>query len=464
MSDHFQAFTAKMRAEGLPEVAVRCFEHHLSRLAEGDEGTLGRDTIAPIETLPDAKHLEPHLPSGTAGLDRVVVIKLNGGLGTSMGLERAKSLLAVRDGLSFLDLIARQILALRRTHGAVAPLLLMNSFKTEQESLAAVAPYTELGSGALPLSFLQHRIPKILGDRPAPASHPTDPALEWCPPGHGDLYPALDSSGTLDLLLEQGIDYAFVSNADNLGAVLDAALLGYMIDNQLEFVMEAADRTPADTKGGHLCSLSDGRLALRESAQCPAGEEHEFQDISLYRYFNTNNVWFHLPTLRDLLDRHRGVLPLNTIVNRKTLDPRDPNSAPVIQLETAMGAAISVFPRAAAVRVPRQRFSPVKTTSDLLAVRSDAYQLTADSRIVLCPERSAPPSVSLDQRFYTVLDEFERRFPAGPPSLRDCVSLRIEGDVFFEASVRCVGEVRIVAADTPAVVKAGTELEGDVLL
>jgi UTP--glucose-1-phosphate uridylyltransferase len=449
----------------MPDPAIRTFLFHLDRVASGETGTLERDRIDPIDTLPDAELLSAStVDTGARALAHTVVVKLNGGLGTSMGLERAKSLLEVRNGLSFLDLIARQVLAVRSVTGAQIPLLLMNSFRTAADSEAVLARYPELAVDDLPLGFVQHKVPKVLADTLAPVESPADPELAWCPPGHGDLYTALATSGVLDRLLERGVRYAFVSNADNLGAVLDPALLGSMIDRGADFMMEAADRTPADRKGGHLCAFHDGRLALRESAQCPPDEVDEFQDVMRYRYFNTNNLWIRLDALRALLDAHDDVLPLDTIVNRKTLDPRDPSSPQVLQLETAMGAALSLFRRAAAVRVPRRRFSPVKTTSDLLGVRSDAYELGDDWRITLRPEREAPPNIDLDDRYFKLIDDFEARLKYGVPSLRHCDALSVDGDVWFGTDVEIRGAVRIVTTGTRAVVPSGTVVEEDLEL
>jgi len=462
--DALDSVTAVLQAAGMPEPAVRCFVYHYQRLLLGELGVMAQDEILPVESLPHAEDLGGREALGLETLGRTVVIKLNGGLGTSMGLVGPKSLLPVREGLTFLDLIARQVLALRTRLGIDVPLLLMNSFRTEAASLEALQAYPDLAVRGLPLSFLEHRVPKILAEdgRAAPELHPGDES--WCPPGHGDLYTALETSGLLDRLLDSGYRYAFVSNADNLGAILDPALLGYMVGSGASFMMEVTDRTEADRKGGHLCRLRGGELALREAAQAPPGELDEFQDIERHRYFNTNNLWIDLEVLHDLLDRHGGYLPLATIVNRKTLDPRDPDSPPVVQLETAMGGAVSLFPHAAAVRVPRRRFSPVKTTNDLLAVRSDAYELTDDARIVLHHGRQRPPSVQLDPRFYRLIDNFEERFPEGPPSLLHCREIVVEGNVFFGTGVTARGSVRIVAPDDPVHLPAGVLLEGHVTL
>ncbi|WP_374685892.1 UTP--glucose-1-phosphate uridylyltransferase, partial [Promineifilum sp.] len=336
----FAPFAARMADEGLPDLFIRHFAHYYDALLHGDDGLIAEDDIRPVDALDDAARLPaPYADAGRDALSRVVTIKLNGGLGTSMGLTGPKSLLIVKEGLTFLDIIARQ--ALRDG----APLLLMNSFVTDAESLAVLARYPEL-DGDLPLSFVQHKQPKIAVDDCGPIDWPADPELEWCPPGHGDLYTALVTSGMLDRLLDAGLEYAFVSNADNLGAVLDPAILGYLVERRLPFLMEVADRTAADRKGGHLARRPDGGLLLREIAQCPAGDLPAFQDIARHRYFNTNNLWVNLLALRAVLSEREYHLGLPMIRNRKTVDPRDPASPAVYQLETAMGSAIAVFPGA----------------------------------------------------------------------------------------------------------------------
>jgi UTP--glucose-1-phosphate uridylyltransferase len=278
-----------------------------------------------------------------------------------------------------------------------------------------------------------------------------DPALEWAPPGHGDLYPSLLSSGMLDALLDGGYDYAFVANVDNLGAVMDERILAWFAREKIPFAMEVADRTPADRKGGHLARRGGrGRgLVLREIAQTPDDDVDAFQDIERHRYFNTNTLWIDLRALRAVLDERDGVLGLPMIVNRKTVDPGDSSSTPVIQLETAMGAAIDVFDGARAIRVPRTRFAPVKTTNDLLALRSDAYVLHGDGRIALAPERdgAGAPLVELDSAHFKLLRDFDARFPAGAPSLVGCERLTVDGDVTFGAGVVVRGAVTVEQGD-----------------
>jgi UTP--glucose-1-phosphate uridylyltransferase len=277
-------------------------------------------------------------------------------------------------------------------------------------------------------------------------SWPHDPDLEWAPPGHGDLYTSLVTSGMLEQLLDRGYEYAFVSNADNLGATLDERILGWFARERLPFAMEVADRTEADRKGGHLARRRDGGgLLLREIAQTPDDDVDSFQDTSRHRFFNTNTLWVNLRALSELLDARDGVIGLPMIVNRKTVDPGDKSSPNVIQLETAMGAAIDAFEGAAALRVPRERFAPVKTTDDLLVVRSDSYVLTDDAHVVVSPERRLPglPLVELDGDYFKLLRDFDARFPSGPPSLVECERLRVNGDVRFGERVVVRGDVTV---------------------
>ncbi len=435
-AEAFAPFARRMQAEGLPSLVIDTFQHYYRQLLAGASGLIPESEIEPVDDLPQVAQLPAHLArTGARTLPHTVMIKLNGGLGTTMGMQGPKSLLKVRGDLTFLDIIARQAL-----HSGVH-LVLMNSFHTRAASLAALQPYKDLRKD-IPLDFVQHKVPKIDQATLQPVTWPQNPQLEWNPPGHGDLYTALITSGMLQKLLAAGIEYAFVSNVDNLGAVIDPVILGYMVQEGLPFLMEVAERTAMDRKGGHLARRGD-QLILREAAQCPPGEVAAFQDIQRYRYFNTNNIWLHLPALQKRLQESNGMLNLPLIVNRKSVDPRDPTSTPVFQLETAMGSAIAVLPGSAAICVSRRRFAPVKGTNELLAVRSDAYELTPDARLIPNPERKLPPlTIDLDPHYYKMIDDLEARFPAGPPSLRDCQHLRVRGDVRFGRDIVLRGEVR----------------------
>ena len=440
--DRFAPFEIKMTAAGMGDAAIRAFRRNYEALLREETGLIPEETITSAEGLTSLETIAAVGVEDAALLAQAVVIKLNGGLGTGMGLQGPKSLLAVRDGVNFLDLMVRQILDLRKSSGAKVRLLLMNSFSTSGDTLAHMEKYRADGlADAAEVELMQNQIPKIDAATLEPVAWPANPDHEWCPPGHGDLYPALVGSGWLDRLLAEGVKYAFVSNSDNLGAILDPAILSHFANGGAPFLMEVTRRTAADRKGGHLAvRKSDGRLLLREVAQCPESDVEFFQDIERHQYFNTNSLWLRLDLLKEQLAADAGVLPLPMIRNNKTVDPRDKKSLPVVQLEIAMGAAIECFDGAMAIEVPRSRFAPVKTTGDLLALRSDAYEVLADGQVRLAASRNGvPPNIVLSDE-YKLVDQLT---PLGVPGLLRCQTLKVSGPVHFADGVVIEGDVEI---------------------
>jgi UTP--glucose-1-phosphate uridylyltransferase len=450
----------KMREGDVHPVAIDVFSHYYEQLESGATGLISEADIRPLEDVPALADLPDDAAAGSEALGSTVVIKLNGGLGTSMGMDRAKSLLPVRDGLSFLDIIARQVLAARTRWQVTVPLVLMNSFRTRDDSLEALAAYDDLAVDGLPLDFMQNREPKLLVEDLTPVSWPDDPSLEWCPPGHGDLYTALVASGLLTALRNAGYRRAFVSNSDNLRATVDPRIAAWFAQSGAPFATEVTRRTPADRKGGHLAiRKDDGRLVLRETAQTSSEDAEALRDIGTHRYANTNNLWLDLDALADKLDETGGVLGLPLIRNDKTVDPSDSSSPEVIQVESAMGAAVEVFEGALALEVDRSRFLPVKSTNDLLGLRSDVYTFTSSAELAYADGVTAPPLVDLDGDYYKLMRDFDQRFPQGPPSLREATSLTVAGDWTFGRDVVVRGDVRIDADGAPGTIES-TTLEG----
>jgi UDP-N-acetylglucosamine pyrophosphorylase len=460
---NFTAFEKKMASAGMGEAVIRVFRRNYEALMRQETGMIPETSISPADGLPSLGSLSAQAGATDASLlSQVVVIKLNGGLGTGMGLQGPKSLLAVRDGVNFLDLMVRQIMDLRKRSGTAVRLLLMNSFSTSRETLAHLDHYRADGlANAGEVELMQNQIPKIDARTMEPVEWPSDPELEWCPPGHGDLYPALVGSGWLDRLLAEGVKYAFVSNSDNLGAILDPVILRHFAESGSPFLMEVTQRTAADRKGGHLAvRKGDGRLLLREVAQCPDEDLEAFQDIARHRYFNTNSLWIRLDLLKEQLVANDGALPLPMIRNNKTVDPRDKKSTPVVQLETAMGAAIECFQGASAIEVPRSRFAPVKTTADLLALRSDAYDVLGDGQVRLAASRQGVPPVIMLSDDYKLVDQIEA---LGVPSLIDCTSLTVKGPIHLEPGVIIKGDVLMEnTGGTAGNIEAGTYQDQEV--
>lgn len=398
-----------------------------------DEVVLPYDTLAPHpEDLDETKKL----------LNKLVVLKLNGGLGTTMGCTGPKSVIEVRNGFTFLDLIVIQIEALNEKYGCNVPLLLMNSFNTHEDTLKIVEKYTN--SSIEIHTFNQSQYPRIAVEDFVPLPCKGQYGKDgWYPPGHGDVFPSLMNSGKLDALLAQGKEYVFIANSDNLGAIVDLKILNHLINHQNEYCMEVTPKTLADVKGGTLISY-EGRVQLLEIAQVPDAHVNEFKSIEKFKIFNTNNIWVNLKAIKRLVEA--DALKMEIIPN-----PKEVNGVKVLQLETAAGAAIRFFDRAIGINVPRSRFLPVKATSDLLLVQSDLYTVV-DGFVIRNKARTNPanPSIELGPEFKKVAN-FLSRFKS-IPSIVELDSLKVSGDVWFGSGVVLKGNVNITA-------KPGVKLE-----
>lgn len=412
-----------MERGGCTPAQIDRFVKRVECYKAGNHGLVPESDLRPVQELPTWESL----PQAPELMRRAVILALNGGLGTSMGLTGPKGLLQVKGEKDFYAIMLDQLDAHEERDGFRPPLVFMNSFATEK---ATTERLQQLGfQQELPWSFLQSQVPKIDEEgRPVEV----DEEYAWCPPGHGDLYASLLDSGLRDRLVQAGYHYLFVSNIDNLGAVLDSRPLGYMHEHGIPFLMEVTRRGAEDRKGGHLAQSPEGNFLLREVAQCPEEDLDAFTDVAKHRYFNTNNLWVDLRAI----DESWTELPL--IVNRKPVIPHQVDSPVVSQLETAMGAAIGTVKGARAIEVGRDRFFPVKTTNELLAIRSDLYDL--DAAGLLHPLVEKAPKIDLDPHHYKMIADFDR-LVEGAPSLKECTSLKVRGPVVLSSEDRLVGEV-----------------------
>lgn len=441
-----ELFIEKMRKEHLPKAAIDTFNYYYENLKTGDTGLISENDITPLAPN-EIEHLSSieHIPQNDnlELLKKVVCIKLNGGLGTTMGLEGPKSLIPVKDNLNFLEITCKQINTFNKTNNVNVPLILMNSFRTEKDSINALKKNLSCHPD-IPISFTQHKFPKIIASSLLPANYPDNPELEWNPPGHGDLYIAFQTSGILPKLIDKGFRYAFISNIDNLGASLNPTILNYIAKKQISFLMEVTNRTWMDRKGGHLARLKNGYLVLREAAQCPDKDIDSFRNISRHRFFNTNNLWIDLIALKDKLECSQNFLNLPMIRNRKKLNPVDRTSPDIYQVESAMGTAISVFENSTALEVPRSRFIPVKNSEDLLLLWSDAFIIDNQFRIISNPSRKHKDiTIQLDPEHFLFLNQMKSHFPHGAPSLADCKTFSIKGDICFGKNIKIIDSVEL---------------------
>ncbi|QDS70309.1 putative UTP--glucose-1-phosphate uridylyltransferase [Venturia effusa] len=434
------------------------FRRYLNDRAKGN--AIDWNKIAP----PKAEQVVEYddLPNSEAVeyLNKLAVVKLNGGLGTSMGCVGPKSVIEVRDGMSFLDLSVRQIEYLNRTYDVNVPFVLMNSFNTDKDTANIIKKYE--GHNIDIMTFNQSRYPRIAKDSLLPAPQSADSQLsDWYPPGHGDVFESLYNSGTLDKLIERGIEIVFLSNADNLGAVVDLRILQHMHDTKSEYIMELTDKTKADVKGGTIIDY-EGSVRLLEIAQVPKEHVNEFKSIKKFKYFNTNNIWMNLRAVKRIVEANE--LAMEIIPNGKSIpaDKKGEADISVLQLETAVGAAIRHFKGAHGVNVPRRRFLPVKTCSDLMLVKSDLYTLQ-HGQLVIDPNRFGPaPLIKLGNDFKKV-SSFQARIPS-IPKIVELDHLTITGAVNLGRGVTLKGTVIIVATEGSTIdVPPGSILENVVV-
>ncbi len=448
-----------MEMRNQPHPSIEQFSAMLTEVLRGERCYVPLDTVySPSSSLllnpASLSHSINRLNQvGLELLHQVVVIKLNGGRSTTMGGEVPKGVLTAKDGLSYLDIVVAQIQSVKKQWGVEVPLALMNSFFTHEATKKLVE-----NNNVPALTFLQNSVPRVLADTLMPLQTGTDD--DWAPPGHGDVYLSLKLSGLLDELMAKGIRWAFISNIDNLAACLEPWIIGLISDNGIDFLLEVTDRTLADRKGGTLV-VKDGRLFLLEIAQVAPQEQDAFMDIERFRVFNTNNLWVDLKVLSEVLDKNELRLPV--IQNRKTVSGRV-----VIQLEQAMGAAISSFRNAKALKVTRDRFFPTKTVEDLFVLQSDACILDEMFRLYKNPRRPKHlplrPQVVFGEDFLTSPLSFPERFEASDTvSLLGARRLEVRGDVYFERDITIEGDVTIMGREEKIRVKRGTTLRDTVV-
>ncbi len=414
----------------LPSPQREQFGRMLSQLQKGDGKSLDWASIhSPNDSMQVDYHSLDEASNCTENFSRLVVGKLNGGLGTSMGCLGPKSLIQVKEGKTFLDLIVEQVSILNNKWGGDIPLLLMNSFYTHEETSAFV------DSCSLPIiTFKQNIFPRLNAKTFKPVSPDEWGENAWYPPGHGDFYNCIQQQGILKQLIESGKDILFISNADNLGAVADPKILSYMIEKEIPFLIEVTPKTPSDVKGGTLYE-QNGKLKLLEIAQVPKEHIEEFCSQEKFSVFNTNNIWMNLAVIEERLKK--GPLDLNVIVNHKTIDGQ-----PVVQLETAIGSAIDCIDNAVGLCVSRDRFMPVKKTEDLLLVQSNIFNLE-EGRLVRNVKRNNPhlPEIKFGQPL-DQLDAFNKCFTT-IPDLLNLESLEASGQICFKGATSLKGEIKL---------------------
>lgn len=437
-----QLIRETMKTAGLSEAFIADFITKVDAVRNGETGMVNWEEVGDLDPKTDEISLESihsSYPTDLKLLSKLVVIKLNGGLGTSMGLDKAKSLIPIKDSMSFLAVMSKQIEFIRSEYGIDVPLIFMDSYNTQKDS------QKELEKNGfkqtLRTSFLQNKVPRLDAKTFAPIQNKNE-IENWCPPGHGDIYFTMVQEGILDELLSKGFEIAFLSNGDNLGATVDPHIVSYLLKEDIHFAMEMTPKTLADKKGGAIYRKTVGgkfiKYELLETAQVPKEHENEFSGLGKFRTFSTNNLWINLRALKERFNQ--GNFSLSLIVNPKQVD-----GTAVVQLETAMGSAVGNFPKFKGIIIPRDRFAPVKKTEDYLIRRSDAYVLNSDFSLTMAKERKSAGLgeilVLLDETHYKKIHQFDSLFKEYP-SLLYCEELVVSGEILFDLPITLKGKVK----------------------
>ena len=298
----------------------------------------------------------------------------------------------------------------------------------------------------------------VLSDREHTEDNKEDSTHEgWYPPGHGDVFESLQESGMLDKLIEEGKEYIFISNIDNLKAIVDMSILNYVVTEGIDFLMEVTKKTRADVKGGTLINY-EGTLRLLEIAQVPEYHKTDFTSIRKFKIFNTNSVWVSLKAIKEVLEKK--ALDLDIIENKKKLK----NGESVIQLETALGAAIKHFANAKGMVVSRNRFLPVKTCSDLFLIQSSLFTAKHGTLVMtgnIITETT--PVIRLVGKEYKKVEDYKKRIK-GPINIDELDNLTIVGDVSMGKKLVLKGNVIIVADEGKTIkIPDGTVLDDKIL-
>ncbi len=455
MTADFKQIEQFLVAQQVRQNDIQLYRDLYSRFLKQKEQPLLWNEIQPPEEqrILDYPNLnEPSSLQAQGLLKKLAVCRLNGGLGTSMGCVGPKSAIEVRDGASFMDLAVTQIKVLNEKYQARVPLVLMNSQNTEQDTKKIIQKY----AGDLQIhTFKQNWLPRLRRDSFMPMAKARFGEDSFYPPGHGDFYDSFPASGILDQLLQEGKEWIFIANSDNLGASIDLKILAYLEQSKCPFLMEVTPKTRADVKGGTLVQTPQNPLNLLEIAQVPKEHREEFKSVLKFKIFNTNNIWINLKALKTRLEQ--GKVTREVLTNSKTIQ-----GFPVVQLETALGSAINWWADSKAIQVPRNRFLPVKKTDDLLLVQSNLFEIM-DGVLVRHPGRqfSNLPLIRLGDCFRDYA-AYQERFEQ-IPDLLDLDLLTVVGDVWFGREMELKGNVILVSQQGKLHLPRGTRLENQVL-
>ncbi|WMV10962.1 hypothetical protein MTR67_004347 [Solanum verrucosum] len=395
--------------------------------------TVGKDKIY---VLP-YERLEPASEDATETkqlLDKLVVLKFNGNLGSDMGFSGPKSALEVCNGLTCLDLVVNHIESINSKYGCNIPLLMMNTPSTHDGIMKVLEKHPNKNIHTFTQSQRQQ---ENIEDMSEPRTLNKSSAQEKLYPSNLlEVFLSLNSSGKLEPLISQGKEYFLLLQSENVAEVVDPKILNHLIKNSIEHCVEVMPTT----SGTEETSLppQEGRIQSFKDLHCmmnliflffivrgPKSKEH---------VKSINTMWMSMSCVERLLQRND------------------------------LGFTSSkFFDRAFAIDTPWSRYLPVERTSDLLILQSDLYT-SVEGTLVRNAARANPkdPSIELGPEFGNV-DDFRSLFKS-IPSIIELDSLKVTGDVWFGTGITLKGKVSIAARPgMKIVIPDGMELKNRII-
>ena len=430
----------------------KLYQQYLASLKQNDKNSI-INQLAPLQFDDKLSYKDLKKPLLTEKLlQELVVCRFNGGLGTSMQCTLPKSSISVTADKNFLDLAIDQLNYFEIANKTSLPLLLMNSFYTTAQTKLAIKKYNKPNLQIFEQSCYPRLAENLKNGDTTPLSK-KELGIQACyPPGHGDFFLKFQDSGLLKKFISQGKKYLFLSNIDNLGALVDFTILNYLAENDCPFLMEVTKKLQNDIKGGSLLkNKTSNRIKLVETAELAQLSQEQLNSLKgKLNIFNTNNIWINLISLEKQLKQKSWRLDL--VQNRKKIAGRN-----ILQLETIIGSAISNFKQAKLLEVPRDRFIPVKKVSDLLLVRSNLFKLNKSAGFKFQEQKPFQDFPQLDLGDINSISQFEKSF-AFIPDILDLKSLSLQGEIYFSKGIKLKGRI-VIKSKKPYTVSSGTVLE-----
>lgn len=378
-------------------------------VVEKDEDTLTGENVEQDNHIGQTAQVFPYeslqpVPEGLSEkvlLEKLVIVKFNGSLGTRIGFSGPKCTMEIGGGLTCLDLIINQIEDLNAKYGCNIPLLLLNAGSAHRGVLKFLEKHPNKNIHCVPQSSLH------LDSFSNSSAKGQDNEDEMNSFNLAEVVLPLVNSGKLGELSSQGKEFILMLGSDNLAQVVDLKILYHMMENDIGFCLEVMPKSSE----------------IEESKQSQNEEDTPIPTTKKNWKF-VDTVWMGIQSIENILEGRAA--EENLTISK-------------------------LFDNHFSLSVPKSRYLPVEATSDLFLLQSDLYTLS-EGTVTRNTARENPtdPSIELGPLFKTVND-FQERFKS-IPSIIGLDSLKVAGDVSFGTGITLKGKVNIHA-------RPGTRIE-----